>query len=254
MLLAYPLLIRRPVGRCTEMLYFKNQVTRFVVLFEGRTGSTYLLHSLRQNPMVRAYGERLEGLKSHGSAAQLAWARIALTPPILGRYKAIGLKTKLRPLLDPTGFSTVLQTVHAKVLYMQRRNRVKAAISMIRSRELKENTDCYNLYRTQDRLPASVISIANFDAILRYREDLDQKLQAYIGHIPLPTLQIYYEDLLVNEQLFFANICRFLRVECSAARSRSLKNTSDNLRDVIVNYEELASHYKGTQYDSMFKG
>ena len=41
------------------MTFWRTQVRRFVLLFEGRTGSTYLMEGLAQHPHIEARGGAL---------------------------------------------------------------------------------------------------------------------------------------------------------------------------------------------------
>ena len=78
------------------MLYTNRNVKKFVILFEGRTGSSYLISSLDSHPKVRAFGEVLVASKSVGHEAQAKRTKEILTTTFFSRNKAIGFKTKLR--------------------------------------------------------------------------------------------------------------------------------------------------------------
>ena len=77
-------------------IFFKSQVNPFVLLFVERAGSTYLTSLLNSHPDVLALREQFDVLKQagKGTEAQLAWARELLTPPLIGRNRARGFKTK----------------------------------------------------------------------------------------------------------------------------------------------------------------
>ena len=89
-------------------VYFRPQVLRFVLLFVGRTGSTYLITALNSHPEVVAYGESLEEFKEGESSAQLDRVRNLLTPRFVGRIKVLGFKTKRVDVLDPSSFAQLL--------------------------------------------------------------------------------------------------------------------------------------------------
>jgi LPS sulfotransferase NodH len=235
------------------MLNCRSRVCRFVLLFEGRTGSSYLIESLNSHPKVCAYGEALrEYGEKGGSQAQLTWVQKTLTAPILSRHSAIGFKTKLRVIVDQDAFAKVLQEMNTKILYMQRRNRIKAVISTIRSCQLKDRTGEYNLYKEGDSLPPSSINIKDFAWELKFREELDLHLEKFIHKLGLHTLPLYYENLLKNETDTLRSIYDFLGVPFQATKGKAFKSTSNNLREVIVNFDEIRSPYIGTPYESMF--
>jgi len=90
------------------MLFRGNKISHFVLLFEGRTGSSYLIESLDAHPHVRAKGEYLVKLRDKGAEAQLSWAKRSLTTSFITRYRAVGFKTKLRDILNPEKFRALL--------------------------------------------------------------------------------------------------------------------------------------------------
>lgn len=234
------------------MLYFRSKVCRFVILFEGRTGSTYFIEHLNSHPNIRALGEVLVESRKQHSQAQLQMARDVLRPPILGRWAAIGFKTKLRDIVSPKDFASMLKEFNMRVIYMVRTNQVKAVISTINAWKLKQMTNDYNLYKTTDRLPATTIDLNEFQHELTRRQNADNQLQAFINHLELPTLKITYENFLSNESRVMADTLNFLKVPFKPTRGRALKITNDDLRSVIINFDELRSHYFDTPYESMF--
>ncbi|HKJ88867.1 MAG TPA: hypothetical protein VKA48_10205, partial [Gammaproteobacteria bacterium] len=103
------------------MIGVGREPSRFVVLFEGRTGSSYLIASLQGIPGIKAQGEGFVGRKKDGAGAQEKWAREAWGVPWLTTVKAAGFKTKLRDVVDREGFARILEAYEVKVIYMQRR-------------------------------------------------------------------------------------------------------------------------------------
>ena len=120
------------------MLYFRKSVNRFVILFEGRAGSTYLTELLNSHPNIRAHMEILGPLRNDLPIAQLQRTRKTLMAPIIGRFGAVGFKTKLRILTDSKAFAELLKELGVKIINLQRKNKVKEALSEISSNILKE--------------------------------------------------------------------------------------------------------------------
>lgn len=233
-------------------LYFRNTVTRFVILFEGRTGSSYLVSSLATHPRVRAEGEALVRLKDLGHDAQADWVRRTLAAPLLGKWGAIGFKTKLRDIADREQFAELLREQGVKIIHMQRRNRVKVAISEINCNVLYERTKQYNVYKKEDRLPAIRIEVPDFKEILSMRERLDEELKHFVDGLRLSVMNVFYEDLLLDEENTLNGIYQYLGVPSRMTKGASYKNTSDNLRDALLNFDELRASVAGTSYEKMF--
>ena len=139
-----------------------------------------------------------------------------------------------------------------RIIQLQRRNSVKAIISTINARRLWENSGNWNLLKDADRQAAMEVDLKEFDNLLKLREKWDTDLENYIKKINLPTLQLYYEDLLQNETDFIQRIFEFLVIEPKPVQGKTLKHTSDDLRNVVINFDELQSKYRNTRYESMF--
>ena len=80
----------------------KRERERFVILFPGRAGSSYLVTMLAAHPQIEVKSEVLGALRKDGSSAQLEWAARFLRGPLVSRHKAFGFKTKLRDVMFVT--------------------------------------------------------------------------------------------------------------------------------------------------------
>lgn len=237
------------------MAYFlRNQVTRYVILFIERDGSTYLTSLLVSHPDVEAIYERFSVMVQRGTtpSEQLDWANNFLSPPLISKSKARGFKTKLVDVLDKDGFKNLLIRKDVKIIQMQRRNRIKAVISRINARRLFEATGNWNLYDKDKRMPPMQVDLTQFHQFLTEREEADEELQKFIDVLQLPTLKIVYEDLLVDKELTLKKTFDFLNIPTKPVNEKTLKHTSDDLRDVIQNFDELRDRYAGTIYEPMF--
>lgn len=234
--------------------YFRSQVTPYIILFIERDGSTYLTSLLNSHPDIEAIYERFAVLKQKEASSdeQLAWAREFYSPPLFSKTKARGFKTKLVDVLDLNRFTALLHEKEVRVIQMRRRNRVKAVISRINARRLYEATGNWNLYDKQDQMPPMHVDPAQFAEFLREREEADQELQDYVDHLQLPVIKIVYEDLLTNKINTLAQIYAFLNLPVKPVQEKTLKNTSDNLRDVVLNFDELRAGFQGTPYFEQF--
>lgn len=235
-------------------VYLRSNVTRFVTLFVERSGSTFLATALDTHPAIQSKREEFSALRQNGSdgAGQVAWLREYFTPQWMGQYKAIGFKTKMVDILDLEAFEKALMEFKCKVIQLQRRNIVKAAISTMNAARQYQKTGNWNLLSENDRLPPFQVDLAEFDRLLKERLEWDRELEEFAGRLPLPKLQLYYEDMLADQHDFMLKVFRFLEVKPQPVQGKTLKNTSDNLREVITNFDELRLHYRGTQFESMF--
>ena len=234
--------------------FLRPAVTPFVILFIERDGSTYLTSLLTSHPDVEAVYERFAVMKQkgQGAAEQLAWARQFLDPPWIGRTAARGFKTKLVDVLDPEGFSTVLHVTGCHIIYMSRLNHVKAVVSRLNAQRLHESSGNWNLYREEDRLPPLVADPAEFAACLEERAQAEAELKNYVSGLHLPIQRLVYEELLGNRDGTMERVFSFLGLRNATVVSRTLKHTSDDLRQALANFDELRGRFSGTRYEPMF--
>jgi LPS sulfotransferase NodH len=236
------------------MRFFRFQVNRFVILFVERAGSTYLMSLLNSHPEIRCVTEKLDTIKQSGKGAQaqLEWTRDFLTPPFLGQNRAIGFKTKEVDILDPEGFKEILTRNKTRIIQLQRKNSVKAVISTMNAKRLHDAAGSWNLLKESDRRPPMEVDLDEFESLLQVRETWDRGLETYIRNLNLPTISLFYEDLLQDEASFISSIFDFLGVDPHPVQGKTIKHTKDDLREVILNFDQLRSKYLDTKYGPMF--
>ena len=237
-----------------QSFFFRQQVTPFVILFVERDGSTFVTSLLQEHPDVEAVYERFAVMEQKGQNGQeqIAWARDFWTPPFVGKKGAYGFKTKLVDVLDEAGFIQLLQEKQVKIIHMQRRNRIKAVVSRINARRLYEATGNWNLYKDSDRRPPMTIDIDEFQTFVEEREEADAALTEFVSQLQLPTELVQYEELQQDKNGVLQRIFPFLGVRYQPSAGKTKKHTSDDLRDVITNFDELRDTYGGTPYEAMF--
>ncbi len=234
--------------------FFRFQVNQFVILFVERAGSTYLTTLLNSHPDVQCVTEKLDAIKNAGGGAetQLDWTEKFLTPPFLGPNRAIGFKTKEVDILDPDGFRNILQKHNCRIIQLQRKNTIKAVISTMNAKRLHDVSGSWNLLKETDRRPPLMVDLDEFAHLIELREQWDRSLENYVRRLNLPTISLFYEELLQDEKLFLNKVFYFLGVEPKPVQGKTLKHTKDDLREVILNFDELHSKYADTKYSTMF--
>lgn len=258
--------------------------SRFLILFEGRAGSSYLIDRLDSSPHIEAHGEVLDeyvvyrnsldgraramGIQGAESgplvlpatadapARQLERAMNLLLTERDG-IRSIGFKTKLRSLLEPLRFAQLLRALDVRVVHLTRRNVVKQVISSMNAARLYEATGRWNLYRASDQLPPFDVDPEAFDRALAVRETAERELAKYVGALAEPAgdgaqalriLRVDYEDILAHESDVHGRVQDHLGVPRLELSGQVLKNTHDDLRRVVRNLDELRERYHGTRY------
>jgi len=230
-----------------------QQSRPFVVLFMERSGSTYVVEALSSHPEARVEFELfVEWSKQKNTRQlQLQKARDYLTAP--SAFRAVGFKTKLKDIPDQQAFGELLKEIGARVICSVRRNRIKHVVSHLNAVRLHERTGDWNLYDEADRPASFRIDPSNFAERLEAFETQRAALIDYTIKLERPTLYIQYEELMVGHDLLFEMVFGFLGLPPMPVRGKSLKNTGEDLRDVVENFEELRLKYAGTRYEALFE-
>jgi LPS sulfotransferase NodH len=230
----------------------REEITKFVVLFVERSGSTYLIEALDAHRDVRAQYELLS--KSRDNAArQRELALRALQPPVGDSRRAHGFKVKYKDLGDQQGFAQILKEQQVRLLALRRRNLVKQTVSWINAERLHARTGDWNLYDRRDEVRQPLLIETDlFRERLNTIERHDRGISEYVERMPRPTLSIYYEDLVLKPEQTLAMAFGFLGVTPVAIEGDTVKSTDDDLSLSIANFEELKAGYVGTEREWMF--
>ena len=226
-----------------------NQLTRLVILFLGRSGSTYLKESLNSHPHIYIQGEFLVGKKWKRQLQDLERLFNHVPSP---NSQVVGVKTKLKDIHDRKQLATFLKEMNTKIICLTRRNQVKRVVSLARAMELNEVTGKWNLYNREERVGKITIDVERFKRWLTHSELEKERLVNYVNNLELPALYLEYEDLLLEPTRTFEQIFQLTGVESQKLQANCIKHTRDNLREEIENFDELRSHYINTPYEAMF--
>ena len=253
----------------------------YAILFQGRTGSSFLVDALDRHPDVRAHGEifayamgmlhgrllaetpwrraaQMAKLGYRGRPAQMQVDNLASIWSPADRRPVVGFKTKIRDIIDPESFKEQCETADCRFIVMRRRNLVKQALSHVNAERLFQQTQArhgkgdWNLRDEKDRLDAEPVPVAVFDRALRFVTFDDAMLTAFADYVDGPKLELEYADLLDDQHAWFGSIFDFLGVAALELQSTFKKNTSDDLRQAIPNFDELRARYGDTPYGPMF--
>ena len=225
-------------------------ITRFVILFHGRCGASYLRSLLNSHPRIHTFGETLVGHQN--SNQQLAKARLRLTVDLDTQLHAVGFKTKFRDLLNFRSFSALLHTMDCRVIYLRRRNWVKWAVSWQNAIRLNASQGKWNLKSQDEDLGPISIDPELFHEWLDNVPGLLQSSDEAIRSMRIPVLRLQYEQFLVELHTTMNKVFSFLGVRPAEISSEFKKNTNDDLRRVVENFDELKARYEGTRFEPMF--
>ena len=234
---------------------------RFLILFEGRTGSTLMGQMLNQHPQVIHIGEEVSHLQEQGFEAQRAWMERLYfetdqfdDPRIKPNPRAVGFKVKLRKIASPDQLAQYIEAHGLRVIHMIRQNKIKQVVSSVRAIDLHQRTGSYNLDQKDELcLPTAYeIPIERFNTTLLWLMEAEHRLDCFISHLSVPVLKITYESILEDYQQAMERLFQFLGVEPVPVTPQARKITPDDLRATLSNFEALKTFYRHTPYGAMF--
>jgi hypothetical protein len=244
----------------------------FACVYYGNTGSSWLMHTLRNAPGV--WIPAFEPLERHHwkttDADKAAWLTNALTPPPTGereaaawqraleaspqvdkdppeKWDAVGLKLTMDAVHDWSVLRSVFLDHRSKLFFLRRRNRLKHALSLYRHHEEEKNQ-----FQFRGVLAATELNLKVFEKWLGVSQRVhDESLaeEATWGEMAGSdrTLAIDYEDFIDEEgkNRTVKQVCGFLGLDCNNMSFSSYykKATSDRLAEAVVNYRDLVDRY-----------
>lgn len=245
--------------------------TRFLIVCAARTGSTWLRLMLNDHPQILCHGEffasnpkKIVGLadekfdlQNHKMEDLVAWRdrdpADFLYEFILDArgYNAVGAKIKYKNL-DAQHLAGIFERTREDndlaIVHLKRRNHLKRIISGRNSK--KHNSASVkkgNEKPAYDKVklnPQRVIS--KIDAMIA---DEKRFADIYKDH---PMIEVYYEDLWSDRNKVLAEIQTFLGVEVHPVEEILQKLSSDNLQDLLLNYDDIKEVFMSSPYAHYF--
>ena len=125
-------------------------------------------------------------------------------------------------------------------------------IKLISGEKRHRTTGEWNRSVGEPRLAPVHVDPEAFAVNLQFTEQHRKEIASFVDALGLPILSVSYEDLVLNRQAVIEDTFRFLGVHYRAVTSPLVKNTSDDLRKAVINFDELRDRYIGTRYEAMF--
>ncbi|MFM1823268.1 MAG: hypothetical protein RI967_1534 [Planctomycetota bacterium] len=218
--------------------------TRFVILFPGRTGSSFLASCLESHPEAIAEGERLV---RQSADWQRTWIDDLYRTPRKPPVRAVGFKTKLKDLADREDFARLLDVHAVRIVTMARRNLVKLAVSTLNARRIHAATGRWNNVADAPTLGPLEAGAEEIAAMVDRCERDQREVLAFAESLARPTLHLDYEDLLVDRDAWLRRATDFLEVSPLPLASTVGKATDDDLRAALARYDEVRDHFAATE-------
>ena len=222
--------------------------TNFIIVFTGRAGSTHVCHSLNSHPKIMCKGEVLQ---SKSALEEDSFLRKLYRNNRFGLH-AIGMKTKLRDVTNRDGLKHFINQFEVKTIFLYRKNTIKSTLSRLNGSRIFKISGKWNRENGTPQLPVFSPTIEEFNDALLDLLAREKEQKQFMSEIQQPILQKYYEELLADERGYFTDILEYLNVTPAPVSSNFVKNTGDDMRDTLLNYDEIQAYYKGSEFEAMF--
>jgi LPS sulfotransferase NodH len=236
--------------------------TRAILLTTQRTGSTFLIECLGSHPDIESVGELLIGSPEKRGpiktrrfrtlAKTLQFARSGAWMPrhrmesfFTGGVAKVRLfKAMYNHISNPLTLGYLRRHTEIRILHLRRNNLLKVYVSKLLMTEGKR-------VRSSGPVAVSKVHVDPVAALAAVRKTRDQYEHFETVFGAHRRLQLVYENLIEAQTLnplVSSAICDFLEIERVPMRSRLMKVNPDCLADFVVNYDELASYFSGTEF------
>jgi len=240
-------------------------MTKFIMIFTGRCGGSFLMNTLNLQKNVYSELELLVKMTPMSALNELRFCnydydhmKIAFEKNLSGVFDAgkkqidaanqflagtyektiVGFSTKYQDVIFPDELLKLLNLIDIKVIYNYRENIIKQLISN------------YNFDRHIEevrRIPLRIVP-KKFHMELKKLEFISECCNQFVGMIKHPRFDVPYSGLLKNSERIFSELCNFLGTSYNDHLFPSKKKTNDDLRLAVENYDELYEYFAGTKY------
>jgi len=217
-----------------------NITTRFIVLSEGRSGSTLLVDEL---------GRRWDEIRSEREVFQWKWRGSKSFEAIARRtfiqdtgHAIVGCKILLLQVSDEQ-LTQLLELQGMRVIFLRRRNLLRRYVSL----KIAEQTD---LWRQSSREKVRIPTLEERRITIR-TDNFYQRTMTTFAYFrrfeelaaSVPSIDVYYEDLSSDLNNELRRIAEFLGAGEPSREDPPLltKQNPESLEDLILNFDEVCS-------------
>ncbi len=215
--------------------------TRFVILAYARSGSNFLLFSLRDHPAVIARGEVF---RFYGKRKQID-KTFCRYPSFI---EAAGLKifhdhpTKS----DEDGIWEILRSIpDLHVISLTRRNLLRTVVSNHIGRKTLQWTSRGGNSSLEERRVQ--VDPGEIEETIRTIRNWEQNAHNLLPG--KPWLDMLYEDLVGEPQRELEKVREFLKLSSPVVATSLEKQNPEPLSELVLNYSDLHSRFAGTEWE-----
>jgi len=218
---------------------------RFVVVGYARTGSNYLLDGITSSKSVRMYHEIFaEHNREPGKDFDRIFAQLLRKHE--KSIKLVGFKLFYYHLTEDE-WTKFLSHNKFKVIHLTRRSRLRTILSLeiaLKTNQWKVRTDS-NVRSGDKRVHLDTTDLVErIDSIRKMEIDTRERFKSW------QLLEVVYEDLTAHPAAGFQRISAFLELkDVDHSKNIFKKQNPESVKDLIINFNEVAQTLVGTSYE-----
>jgi LPS sulfotransferase NodH len=236
------------------VLFWGNPKAKFVIFAQGRTGGTLLVDLLNSHSniycggeIMRMYGKVWSTTVHMRNQATYAWSN---GKSVYGYKLKVYELTDIQNVHNPNAYLNKMVKNGWRVIYLKRNNLLRQAIS----NHIVKARGYFHLRSTtaveREKRGTITVDCGKLIESIEWRQEKSKHDQAALVGIPHMALE-YEKDLLSSEthQDTMDKVFDFIGVRREAIATNLIRTSSDDLEDMIENYDELVGQLKRHSYD-----
>jgi hypothetical protein len=242
----------------------------YLIMFEGRNGSSQLVSLLNAHAHSLCYPELMPGLEMEAQSRAITAVACGTDLREINGYAAddnyypqgferkwadgpftsVGFKSKISDFKNMITAIDELEGADYRLIHLRRQNPLKAVLSWINGQRLAAKTQHWNARHPGEIQGPISVDMGDFKEGLRRRQMVESLHRWFFDNYRRNKIAVYYEDMLSSQYAFLSKILSFLGSPSvqSAFVGCFLKNTPDSLRAAVLNYDDLVREFGKTEF------
>ncbi len=223
--------------------------TKFVILGQGRTGSTLLTSLLNSHPAITCDGEILARRVLNPLLYVTCRSRIQSASDVYGFKVKIYQLTRTQKLDDVIGFFKRLREDQWQIIYLKRENLLRHAISNM----IAENTRLYHRFSDDQAFckKNKKINVDYQQLLIRMekREKFQEAELEVLEHIHY--MPLIYERNLIDadaQQETVDMLCDLIGISRCPVQTNLVRINRGKLSNIVCNYHEIRAKIEQTRF------
>lgn len=228
--------LRDSLLRLRNSFFGHDNYKKFIVITRSRTGSNLLISFLNSHPNVIAKGEVFRRIENKSSKD--VWRN--LFSKVHKNIKYVGCKIFYYHPLDSDDkevWDLIKRDENIKIIHLTRKNMLRTVLS----REIADKTQNWtNKSGKTIKLEDKRVELKIEDCFEEFKTTKSNENGVRNEYMRDAFLEVTYEDLVSDNQGTMNQIFDFLNIPETSAKSKLRKQNKEELKDLILNYDELA--------------